>query len=106
MKRLFASVAGIIGLAALARWLAERRHPVPADQVEPVEATPAESAAADPAEELRRKLADARETEPVAAATEAPEETLDERRARVHAKAREAIDSMGGSSTDDGAAAS
>jgi hypothetical protein len=109
MKRLFASVAGIIGLAALGRWLAERRHPVPtsADPVELVEATPAESAAADPAEELRRKLADARETEPVAAAaTEAPEETLDERRARVHAKAREAIDSMGGNSTDDGGAAS
>jgi hypothetical protein len=109
MKRLFASVAGVIGLAALGRWLAGRRHPVTsaADPVERVEATPAGSAAADPAEELRRKLADARETEPVpAAATEAPEETLDERRARVHAKAREAIDSMGGNSTDDGGAAS
>jgi hypothetical protein len=109
MKRLFAAVAGVVGLAALGRWLAERRHPFPsaADPAQPVEATPAESAAADPAEELRRKLADARETEPVAAAaTEAPEETLDERRARVHAKAREAIDSMGGNSTDDGGAAS
>ena len=107
MKRAFASVAGLIGLAALGRWLAKRRHPV-ASPAEPVEATaPAEAQAADPAEELRRKLADARVAEPdVAPAPEAPEETLDERRARVHAKAREAIDSMGGDSPADGGTAS
>ena len=48
----------------------------------------------DPAEELRRRLAETREDEP--AATEAPEpaETLEERRARVHAKAQEAMDAM------------
>ena len=41
----------------------------------------------------------------VASAAEVPEETLDERRARVHAKAREAIDSMGDDSPgDDGTA--
>ena len=105
MKRALASVAGLIGLAALGRWLAQRRHPdaSPAETVESVETAPVETAAADPAEELRRKLADARVAEPeVASAPEAPEETLDERRARVHAKAREAIDSMGGDSTDDG----
>jgi len=109
MKRLFASVAGLIGLAALGRWLAQRRHPVanPAESLEPVETASADVPAADPAEELRRKLADARDTEPeVAGATEAPEETLDERRARVHAKAREAIDSMAGESADDGGAPS
>ena len=55
--------------------------------------------AADPAEELRRKLAAARQPE---APTE-PEavETLEERRARVHAKAREAMDAM----NDEGPAA-
>ena len=105
MKRAFASLAGLIGLAALGRWLARRRHP-DTSPAEPVEATaPAESQAADPAEELRRKLADARVAEQDdAPAAEVPAETLDERRARVHAKAREAIDSMSDSSADDGTA--
>jgi hypothetical protein len=100
VKRAFASLAGLIGIAALGRWLAKRTHPV-ASPVEPVEATPA-----DPAEELRRKLADARVAEPdVAPVPEPPDETLDERRARVHAKAREAIDSMASDSPgDDGTA--
>ena len=89
MKRAFASIAGIIGLAALGRWLAKRRHPS-ASPVDPVEAPPAELAADDPAEELRRKLADARETEPEAVPTpEAPEETLDERRAQRMARHRD-----------------
>ncbi len=102
MKRAFASVAGVIGLAALGRWLARRRHPA-TYPAEPVEATPTESQAADPAEELRRKLADARVADPDdAPAAEPPAETLDERRARVHAKAREAIDSMSDPSGDDG----
>jgi hypothetical protein len=95
VKRAFASVAGLVGLAALGRWLANRRQPV-ASPAEPGEATPAEAAGGDPAEELRRKLADARVTEPDGApAPEPSQETLDERRARVHAKAREAINSMG-----------
>ena len=105
MKRAFASLAGLIGLAALGRWVARRRHPA-ATPAEPVETpTPAESQAADPAEELRRKLADARVAEPDGApSAEAPAETLDERRARVHAKAREAIDSMSDPAGDDGTA--
>ena len=79
MKRAFASLAGLIGLAALGRWLARRRHP-DTSPAEPVEATaPAESQAADPAEELRRKLADARVAEQDdAPAAEVPAETLDE----------------------------
>jgi len=107
VKRALASVAGMIGLAALGRWLAKRRDPV-ASPAEPVEATSSiEAPAADPAEELRRKLADARVAEPEAApAAEPPEETLDERRARVHAKAREAIDSMGDDSPVDSGTAS
>ena len=102
MKRAFASIAGLIGLAALGRWLARRRHPEAAP-AEPVEATPVQEAPGDPAEELRRKLADARVAEPDAApASEPSAETLDERRARVHAKAREAIDSMDADSAGDG----
>ncbi len=103
MKRAFASLAGLIGLAALGRWLAGRRHPV-TSPAEPVEGTaPSESLPADPAEELRRKLADARVADPDdAPAAEPPAESLDERRARVHAKAREAIDSMSDPSGDDG----
>ena len=105
MKRAFASLAGLIGLAALGRWVARRRHPAatPAEPVEPP--TPVDPQAADPAEELRRKLADARVAEPDGApSAEAPAETLDERRARVHAKAREAIDSMSDPADDDGIA--
>jgi hypothetical protein len=96
VKRALASIAGLVGLATLGRWLAKRRHPVES-VVEPVEAT----AGDDPAAELRRRLADARDGEPEtppASASPEVDETLDERRARVHAKAREAIDSM----SDDG----
>lgn len=92
MKRALAWFAGLLGIAALGRWLSQRRHP-PESAPEP----PA-TAADDPAEELRRKLADARQPEPDVDPAPA-EETLEERRARVHAKAREAIDAMG----DDGA---
>lgn len=105
MKRVIAWFAGLVGIAALGRWLAHRTHrpaevgtPADAPAAEappaPQETDPAES---DPAEELRRRLAEARgaEQEPAAAPAE---ETLEERRARVHAKAREAIDAMG----DDG----
>ena len=98
MKRALASLAGLVGIAALGRWLAQRRHPA---EIVP-EPEPAEVPADDPAEELRRKLASARQPEPeTATEPTAPVETLDERRARVHAKAREAIDAMG----DDGGAA-
>lgn len=52
----------------------------------------------DPAAELRSKLAEQRDDPP--AASDEPEETLEERRARVHGKAQDAIDAMreGGSS--------
>jgi hypothetical protein len=121
VKRAFASIAGLVGIAALGRWFASRRQrdesAGPPVEAVPVDATPVDGALAgtapaetapDPAEELRRKLADARVTEPESAPmTEQPvqpEETLEGRRARVHAKAREAIDSMGTDSTGDGGA--
>ena len=93
MRRLFGWVAGLVGIAAAARYLARRSRaatPSPAPS----------TTQADPAEALRRKLDEAR-TEPSApappdpaTAEEAPRETLDERRARVHAKAEAAIAEM------------
>lgn len=93
MKRTLAWLAGLAGIAALGRILARRKL-----SSEKLAEHPAVAATADPAEELRRKLADQRqpEAEPAPVA-----ETLAERRARVHAKAREAIDAM----HDDGPAA-
>lgn len=96
MKRSLAWLAGIVGIAALGRWLASRKvshTPVeqPAPECDDVDESVLDPAT-DPAEELRRKLAAARQPE---ASTESdPVETLEERRARVHAKAREAMDAM------------
>jgi hypothetical protein len=93
VRRLFGWVAGLVGIAAAARYLARRSR---AETPPPAPAT----TQADPADALRRKLDEAR-TEPSvlappdsAAAEEAPRETLDERRARVHAKAEAAIAEM------------
>ena len=74
-------MAGLVGIAALARVLARRRprHGAPSASSE------APAPASDPAEELRRKLSATRAT---------PDETLEERRSRVHAKAQEAIEAM------------
>jgi hypothetical protein len=96
VRKLFGWIAGLVGIAALARWLSTRR----ARSEAPPHAAPEE----DPAEALRQKLSGSR-AEPAATSpeqpTETPEserpeqsETLDERRARVHAKAQEAIDAM------------
>ena len=88
VKRALAWFAGLVGIAALGRWLSRRRRP--AESI----AEPPTAVADDPAEELRRKLADARQPQPEVEPVP-PEETLEERRARVHAKARDAIDAMG-----------
>jgi len=97
MKRALAWFAGLVGIAALGRWLARRSRRAK-EAPEPVAAA-AETTAAEPAEELRRKLAETREPAE-APATAAEPESLDERRERVHAKAREAIEAM----ADDGQA--
>ena len=75
-----------MGLAsALAVWrLWSRRH----------RHQPAVEPAPDPADELRRKLDETREDEAPVAAEPVVDETLEERRARVHAKAQETIDAM------------
>ena len=88
MRRLFGWMAGLVGIAALARLLATRHA-----RLEATARAPALPAAPDPAEELRRKLAESRE-QPTGAPAPAATGTIDERRARVHAKAREAVDAM------------
>jgi hypothetical protein len=97
VRRAFTWLAGAVGLAALARLLSRRRPGSP-------------TAVTDPADELRRKLAEQRradgearleeivapepdpEPEPAGAAADAID--LEERRARVHARAQEAIELM------------
>jgi hypothetical protein len=89
VRRLIGWTAGVVGVAALARMLARRRrHDAPPPSA-PV-------AVDDHAEALRRKLVETRaaeESEP-GPGPEAPKESLEERRARVHAKAQEAIEAM------------
>ena len=87
MKRALAWVAGAVGIAALGRALS-RKGAATAPPAEPA------GAMGDPAEELRRTLAASRGDEPAAEPEDEPEGALDERRARVHAKAQEAIDAM------------
>jgi hypothetical protein len=97
VRRLFGWTAGLVGIAALARLLARR-------QVRREAALPSQVPSAtgeDPAEALRQKLSDTRAVgmaEPVATderpAAEQATESIEERRARVHAKAQEAIEAM------------
>lgn len=92
MRRLIGWTAGLVGIAALARLLAARR-----DRTEAPAPPPPVSPAGDPAEELRRKLAESRDPDAPAAELPGPparDESLEERRARVHAKAQEALSAM------------
>jgi len=92
VRKLFAWTAGLVGIAALGRLLAARtaRHETPA--------LPPARQAQDPADELRRRLAESRE-DTGGSVDSAPEpaprrESLEDRRARVHAKAQEAMSAM------------
>ena len=88
MQRSLAWIAGLVGIAALGRFLARRRGRS--------SGSPLEVPARDPAEELRRKLDEQRGDTATEArpSTDAHSESLEERRARVHAKAQEALDAM------------
>ena len=89
VRRLIGWTAGVVGIAALARMLARRRAR---------HGRVAGPSVDDHAEALRRKLDEARATEVSTTAgepePEAPRESVEERRARVHAKAQEAIHAM------------
>ncbi len=99
VRRLIGWTAGAVGVAALARLLARSRmrH---APRAEPPPSPPTPSS--DPADALRRKLTETRDPGPAApaeAAADAPsdeqgKESVEDRRARVHAKAQEAIEAM------------
>ena len=84
MRKALASLAGLLGLAALVRSLRRQQPPAPPPAV-------------DPAEVLRRRLEQARAEEaplePDAPATPRAL-SLEERRARVHAQAQEALELM------------
>jgi hypothetical protein len=88
VRKLFGWTAGLVGIAALARVLARRQR------AHARATTPALEP--DPADALRQKLSETRATPDAPAEPRAmePPETIEERRARVHAKAKEAIEAM------------
>jgi hypothetical protein len=82
MKRLLALVAGGLGLRAFLR-----RRSRPRSSTSPLSPSPAE--------DLRAKLAQTKASEPEPEPEPAQPETVEDRRADVHAKARQAIDDLG-----------
>ena len=93
MRRLTNWIAGVLGgIVAYRLWM-RRRKPAPAP-------APAAEAGDGRAEELRTKLAESRASEEPSPAEQnpveagEPEDSLDERRRRVHEEGRAAIDRM------------
>ena len=96
MRKLITWLAGLAGIAALLRRRSRARGgaslgtPNPAAAVD----TP------DPAVELRQKLEETRIVDPARSSGSEVPVSLEERRARVHERAQEAIDLMHGSDDD------
>ena len=90
MRRGLTWLAGLVGIAALLRRRSRRRGAT--SQSAPAPTAPA----ADPVVELRQKLDDTRAADPSSepASDEAAALSLDERRARVHERAQDAISLM------------
>jgi len=91
VKKAVAWVAGLVGIAALGRWLAQRSRSRRAD----VAVAPAP--AGDPATELRRRLDETRDAQAPATAsgeTAVTAGSIEERRAAVHRQAEDAIAAM------------
>lgn len=88
MRTLLRWLVVTLGVAALVRWFKRRGETTAIDP----SAAPAELE--DPAEELRRKLAESRATDTAAEPEPAPESSVDERRADVHAQGRAALADM------------
>lgn len=93
MRKLLKWIIVTIGLTAAVRWFKRRG-------AETEVTAPAEPTADDPAEELRKKLAESRETEEPDASPVPPEATVEERRADVHEQGRTTLDEM--KPTDEG----
>jgi hypothetical protein len=86
MQRLLGWIAGAMGGLAAYRWL--RRQPRVATEPAPAEPD-------DRADELRAKLAESREAEPVAAEpSQEEQESPEDRRRRVHEEGRATLDDM------------
>lgn len=99
MRRALTWLAGLAGIAALARLFSRRSEATP-----PAVAPAPVEIAADPAAELRRRLAESRGDESPETDQAPPAEplSLDERRARVHERAKETLDRMHGAGGDTG----
>lgn len=89
MRRLVTWLAGIAGVAALLRRRSRQRIVTPPSLPAPP--------LADPAVELRQKLQETRAPDPEPEATV----SLEERRARIHERAKEAVDLMHGTDKGD-----
>jgi hypothetical protein len=87
VRRLLKWIIVPVGIAALVRWFKRRG-------AETESTAPSVPAADDPAEELRRKLAESRDADESDEPAEAPEATVEERRADVHEQGRAALDEM------------
>ena len=86
VRRLVKLAVIALGIRALWSWRKRRRAAATG-------ATPAPTSA-DPAEELRRKLAAARDYEAAEETVPTPETTVEERRTEVHEQARTTLDDM------------
>lgn len=88
MRRALTWLAGLAGIAALLRRRSRQRAAAP--QSTAALSTPS----ADPVVELRQKLEETRTADPAPSAGVEPSFSLDERRARVHERAQDAINLM------------
>lgn len=90
MRKVLTWVAGLAGIVALVRRRSRPKAPLPAAAAAAGTAVPA-----DPAVELRQKLDETRAGDSPPPPTPADEPlSLDERRARVHERAQDAISQM------------
>jgi len=87
VRKLLKWIVVSVGITALVRWF--KRRGADADV-----AVPEAPVADDPADELRKKLAESRETAEPDTPPEAPEATVDERRADVYEQGQAALDEM------------
>jgi hypothetical protein len=86
VRRLIKIALVALGIRALLRWRKRRQ----AESATLSEAPPA----ADPADELRQKLAESRTEDTAEAAPQAPDATVEDRRADVHEQGRATLDAM------------